>query len=284
MANLRDLNKRRKSASSTRKITRTMELVASAKLKKAMEAASASRPYAEGLRTVLARVRAAAGSDAKHPLLTQRPVKQALICVASSDRGLCGAFNANLVSLALSRGRELEAQGARVQYLALGKKGGSNLVFFGRQPVTVHQKLVGGAYAVAEPVASDLIKRFTAGEYDRIEIVYPRFVSQVRQVPEAVALLPAGASDDGAEKPKGAQASMLFAPEPEELLAALVPLAVKSQFFSCLLQTSAAEHAARRVDLVDRQLLGLDANDAGTHAGCPRSGQNRLRRRKMAHM
>jgi F-type H+-transporting ATPase subunit gamma len=250
MANLRDIRKRRKGAQNTRKITRTMELVASAKLKKAQDAAAASRPYAEGLRDLIATIAGAGGGAAKHPLMAQRPIRKVLILVATADRGLAGAFNANLVALAMRRAKEHEAQGRQVEFVALGKKATSTLNFLGRPPVKSYVGVVGATtFLQAEKIAVETIKRFAAAEADLIEVVYARFVSAARQVPDSYVMLPAGG--DGAAKPaKGAaaapKADFIFEPEPEDLLAALIPQTVKTALFSALLQTTAGEHAARR--------------------------------------
>jgi F-type H+-transporting ATPase subunit gamma len=250
MANLRDLRKRRKSAASTKKITRTMELVASSKLQKAQNAAIASRPYAEGLRELVSGL--ASGQpkgSAAHPLMAKRPVKTVAIVLCCSDRGLCGSFNANLINLALKRADEWKAKGAKVEFISVGKKGASTLAFFGAKPIASHVKVAGSpTFPLAEKIAQTLMDRFLANQADLIEVVYARFVSTTRQVPDVYAVLPAGAGDEAQAKPaKGPKPDFFYEPEPEELLAALIPQTVKTAFFSALLQTAAAEHAARRI-------------------------------------
>lgn len=265
MANLRDLRKRRKGAANTKKITRTMELVSSAKLKKAQDAAAASRPYADGLRQLVSELSAAAGRGVSHPLMTQRPVKTVRIYLACSDRGLAGAFNANLVGLGLQRAKHYQAQGAKVEFVALSKKAASTLRFNGVTPVEAHSGMVGATkYAQAEPVAADAMAKFLGKQCDVVEVVYSRFISAVRQVPDTLTLLPAGGEDLSVAKNAAKSAGKLtaspvyeFIPEPEELLAALVPQMIKTALFSALLQTSAAEHAARRIAM-------KNASDAAT--------------------
>ncbi|MBA2479781.1 MAG: ATP synthase F1 subunit gamma [Planctomycetes bacterium] len=245
MANLRDIRKRRKSAANTRKITRTMELVASAKLKKAQDAAAASRPYAEGLRDLVSQL-APAGGKSSHPLMTARPAKKVMILVGTSDRGLAGAFNANLVNKAIARAKEHRAAGREVQFVALGKKGASTLSYFGFTPTATHQGLVGATkYPDAEKVANGVIEQFTSGQVDLVEVVYARFVSSARQIPDSYVMLPAS-GEESAEKKKRSF-DYIYIPEPEDVLAAIIPLTIKTAFFSAMLQTSAAEHAARRV-------------------------------------
>jgi F-type H+-transporting ATPase subunit gamma len=248
MANLRDLRKRRKGAANTRKITRTMELVASAKLRKAQDAAAASRPYAEGLRELVAQISAAVGGAASHPLMRAREVKKVAILVATSDRGLAGAFNANLVALALARGKEHQAQGRTVEYVSLGKKALSTLSFFGITATSSFTGVVGATkYAHAEKVATPQLERFLAGSIDLVEVVYARFVSAARQVPDHYVMLPVGAEKPAAGAPAPKRVDYLFIPEPEDVLAAIIPLTVATALYSALLQTTAAEHAARRI-------------------------------------
>ena len=255
MANLRDIRKRRKGASNTRKITRTMELVASAKLKKAQDAAAASRPYADGLRDLLNTIAGATGGkSAPHALMVTRPVKKVVILLATADRGLCGAFNTNLITTAIARAKHHEGQGRTVEIIAIGKKAASTLSFLGRPVKESHVGVTSApSFAKAEKIANDVVKRFAAGAFDQVEVVYSRFVSSARQVPDLYTMLPAG--QDGMKPEAGAavgakavaKVGFIYEPEPEELLASLIPLTVRAGLFSALLQTNASEHAARRV-------------------------------------
>ena len=254
MANLRDIRKRRKGAQNTRKITRTMELVASAKLKKAQDAAAASRPYAEGLRELVATISAAGGGGTKHPLMEKRPVNWVTILVATAYRGLAGAFNANLVALAVRRAKEHEAKGRQVNFIALGKKANAMLSFLGRTPTATYTGVVGKTtFARAEEIAVEAMKAYNASEADLVEVVYARFISAARQVPDSYVMLPAGGQpEEGEGTANGAaeakpRAYFIYEPEPAELLATLIPRTVKIALFSALLQTTAGEHAARRV-------------------------------------
>ena len=250
MANARDLLKRKKSVQNTRKITRTMELVASAKMKKAQDAAMASRPYAEALAALVARLADAAGG-LDHALMTQRPVKNVAVLVATSDRGLCGAFNSNIIKMATQRIDEHKEQVHQVQVVSLGKKVASTMNFLGYQVDAAHQGLMDAPkYDQAQAVVAPIIESFLKGEIDKVEVVYARFESAARIKPDAITLLPAGGAVE--EAVEGADASGLnddfsFHPSPAELLDAIIPQAVKTSFFSTLLQTSAGEHAARRM-------------------------------------
>jgi F-type H+-transporting ATPase subunit gamma len=249
MANLRDIRKRRKGAGNTRKITRTMELVSSAKLKKAQDAANASYPFARTVYHLIHALAAAMSSGDKHPLMKPRPVKRVVIYLMASDRGLCGAFNANLVSKAIDRARFHRAQGREVRFIALGKKGAGNLVFMGEQVHATHTGIVGNAqcYGACEKLASESITAFLAGEVDLVEVVFARFLSAGKQEQRAVTILPAGAGDEHAAADKGPKPDYIFNESPETLFANLVPRAVKAEFYAYALQTTAAEHAARRV-------------------------------------
>ncbi len=244
MANARDLLKRKVSVQNTRKITRTMELVASAKMKKAQDAAMASRPYAEALTALVGRLAAAAGGI-DHELMKQRPVKNVAIMVATSDRGLCGAFNSNIIRMAIQRIEYHKEQGHGVKVISLAKKVASTLNFFGHEVAERHQGIMDAPkYDQAQTAVEPIIKSYLAGEIDAVEVIYARFESAARIGPEQFTLLPAGG--DGVKEEDGPSADFQFHPDPEQLLDALIPQAVKTSFFSALLQTSAGEHAARR--------------------------------------
>ena len=258
MANARELLKRRKTATNTRKITRTMELVASAKLKKAQDAAEASRPYAEGLAELVGRLAAASGDDSEngHPLMAQRPVSKVAVLVATSDRGLCGAFNSYLINAAVKQIKAHQEAGREVEVITLGKKANSTLQFLGIIPDGSHSGIMDApTYAQAQELIEPLMERFAAGDIDKVEVVYSRFISAAKQLPDSVTILPAGGAEsaegEGSQEAQEANAAgnddFIYHPDPQQLLAALIPQTVKTAFFSTLLQTSAGEHAARRV-------------------------------------
>ncbi len=263
MANLKDIRKRRKGVTNTKKITRTMELVASAKFRKAQDAAMAARPYAEELRNLILRIAERGGKSLSHPLLKERStVKTVLIAVATSDRGLCGAFNANLVNVALKLAKEQEALGRKVRFVSLAKKAASGLAFAGYEVEAAHTKLIGGTlkFDQMERMANALIKDFTDGKSDLVYVVFSRFLTQSRQEPTAAPMLPAAFA---AEKVSGKvgiktlKGDFVYEPEAEELFAALIPQMVRFYMYSTLLQTTASEHAARRIAM-------KNATDAAT--------------------
>lgn len=262
MANTQELVKRRKTIANTRKITRTMELVASSKARKAQDAASASRPYSEALAQLVRDCSASEGASG-HPLLAERPVERVVVLVATSDRGLCGAFNANVLRHALQVITAHQAAGAQVEVQSLGKKGFSTLRYFGHTPDKGWSGIMDAPrYAQALEVIEPLMQRFIAGEIDRVEVVYPRFVHVAKQEPTTAVLLPAGgdhAESDSAEAADATtaegsaahsvtlDADYVYSPEPAQMLETLIPQTVRTALFSILLQTSAGEHNARRV-------------------------------------
>ncbi len=252
MANLRDIRKRRRSAGNTRKITRTMELVASAKLKKAQDAAAASRPYAEALLEMVGNL----SGGLTHPLMKTRPVSSVVIVVSAADRGLCGSFNTNLVDLAIKRGDHHLRQGREVEYLCIGKKAVSTLAFLGREVAASHAGIAGKPQlAKVTPIANGLMDDFLAAKVDLVEVVYARFVSASRQVPDQLVLLPAGAADAHASvsgvRPAARHAvrnlDFITIPSPEELVEVIIPTMVRTVLYSAVLQTTAGEHSARRI-------------------------------------
>ena len=245
MANARELRKRRKSAQNTRKITSTMELVASAKLKKAQDAAEASRPYAEGLAELVSKLASVGGDDA-HPLMEQREVKRVVVVVCASDRGLCGAFNANLIHEAVRVIRAHRQAGREVEVVSAGKKAVSSLRFLGFGASTEYNGIMDAPkYPQAQTVIEPLMERFTKREIDQVDVVYARFISAGRINPDCRQLLPAGGTDVEAGGSAGG-GDFIFHPSAEAILTELIPQTVKTALFSCFLQTSAGEHAARR--------------------------------------
>lgn len=253
MANARDLLNRKNSVTNTRKITRTMELVASSKAKKAQDAAEASRPYSEALARLVTSLAENAGEDASHDLMEQRPVKKVVLLVATSDRGLCGAFNANVVKHAVERIEAHQADGHDLEVVTLGKKGYSTLRFFGFEPSGSESGIIDKPqYAQAQAIIEPLMDRFLSGDVDMVEVVYPRFVNVARQEPSHMTLLPAGGADEVESTTEEVSEDeinldFLYEPDANTLLQVLIPQTVKTAFFSVLLQTSAGEHNARRV-------------------------------------
>jgi F-type H+-transporting ATPase subunit gamma len=246
MPSLKDLKNRISSVTSTRKITKAMQMVAAAKLRRAQEAAVAARPYAERMDAVLANLAsAAAGSDAAPRLLKGTGSDQThLLIVATSERGLCGGFNSSIVRLARARIRELKGQGKTVKILTIGKKGREQLkrefsdLFIKHVDMTEVKRI---GYADAHAIAHDVLHWFDLGEFDVATLFYSRFQSVITQIPTTQQLIPAvfEQSDDTPAK------TYEYEPEEEAILADLLPRSIATQIFTGLLENAASEQGAR---------------------------------------
>ena len=247
MPSLKDLKNRIGSVKSTRKITKAMQMVAAAKLRRAQEAAEAARPYAERMTAVMSGLAASVGGSDSAPRLLAGTGsdKTHLLVVMTAERGLCGGFNSTIVRLARARIQELIAQGKTVKILTVGKKGREQLkrdyadLFVAHVDLT-EVKRVG--YENAQSIARDLLRRYDAGEFDVATIFFNRFQSVISQIPTAQQIIPA--SFDAGEADA---ASTLYEYEPSEegILADLLPRGVATQIFTALLENGASEQGAR---------------------------------------
>ena len=244
MPSLKDLKNRIASVKNTRKITKAMQMVAAAKLRRAQEAAVAARPYAERMNSVMAGLAAGVGkSDGAPRLLAGTGSdKVQLLVVMTSERGLCGGFNSTIVRLARAKANELLAQGKTIKILTVGKKGREQLrrdfgrYFVGHVDLT-EVKRVG--YVNAQTIARDILARFAAGECDVVTLFYNRFQSVIAQIPTTLQVIPA--------KYEGGSATSQYDYEPgeEAILADLLPRGVATQVFTALLENGASEQGAR---------------------------------------
>ena len=248
MPNLKDLKNRIASVKSTRKITKAMQMVAAAKLRRAQDAAEQSRPYTERFNAVMSRLAASVGgSDTAPKLLSGTGSDQVhLLVVMTAERGLCGGFNANIAKLAKAHARGLIATGKEVKILTVGKKGRDSIrrdfadLLVGHVDLSDVKRL---GYADAQGIAKDVLGRFDAGEYDIATIFYSKFVNVVSQIPTAQQIIPATFEEtEGAD-----EAATLFDYEPSEeaILADLLPRGVATAIFSALLENAASEQGAR---------------------------------------
>jgi len=246
MANLKVLKNRIASVKSTRKITKAMQMVAAAKLRRAQEAAEMSRPYTERFNAVMAGLAASAGGEGAPKLLSGTgDDKVHLLVVMTAERGLCGGFNGNIAKLAKAHATDLLAKGKTVKIVTVGKKGRDAIkrdfsdYFVGHVDLT-EVKRVG--YEDAQGIARDVLARFDAAEFDIATIFYAKFVNVVSQIPTAQQVIPF-------EVPEGADAETgtLYDYEPSEeaILADLLPRAVATQIFAALLENGASEQGAR---------------------------------------
>ncbi|CAM3256379.1 ATP synthase F1 subcomplex gamma subunit [Paracoccus aminovorans] len=247
MPSLKDLKNRIGSVKNTRKITKAMQMVAAAKLRRAQEAAEAARPYADRMASVMAGLTAsAAGSDNAPRLLAGTGEdRRHLLVVMTSERGLAGGFNSSIVKLARQRLNDLQAQGKQVEILTVGKKGREQLKreygnLFVHHVDMSEVKRIG--YENARGIADEILDRFDAGGFDVATLFYNRFESVISQVPTARQIIPAVIEDAGE-----AGASSLYDYEPDEhaILNDLLPRSVATQVFAALLENAASEQGAR---------------------------------------
>lgn len=247
MPSLKAIRNRITSVKNTRKITRAMKLVSTAKLRRAQEALIAARPYSTAIAQVVSELSAVAGSDA-HKLFEERPLARAAVVVVTSDRGQAGAFNANVVK-AVERYAANELSGAtEVSLRIIGRKGNQ---YFTRRRATVtsFDGAPTGATALelARETANRVIADFLAGKVDRVFVVYNEFksaISQVTRVKQLLPVVPEKAADK-ADKAGDSQTDYLYEPSKQELLNRLVPLYVQIQLYRAALESIAAFFAAQ---------------------------------------
>jgi F-type H+-transporting ATPase subunit gamma len=242
MANLRDIRRRLVSVKKTQQITRAMRMVAGAKLRRAQEAITAARPYAERMRATLAEV-ARVQPDLEHPLFDVRErIDKIELIVVTSERGLCGGFNSNVLRHADAILSERATGVAELAITTAGRK--AQIYYRRRRPeaLAANYPQVGWVtYGAAVDIAARVVARYEAGEVDEVLLVYSEFVTPMTQTPRSVRLLPiAPAADDEEEA-----LSYEVEPSPERLMAVLAPKAVEVELFRALLENQAGEHAAR---------------------------------------
>jgi F-type H+-transporting ATPase subunit gamma len=251
MASVQDFKRRIRSVTNTRKITRAMELVAAAKLRRAQSRIEAMRPYADTMRELIAGVGRAASSVRGLPLLAQRETVQTVLLVPlTGDRGLAGAFNAQVMRRAFALERSLQAEGLTVRWLAVGKKGRSTLGFRRRSLVGEYTGFTDRpSYADAQAVAHRAGELFVEGEVDRVVLVYNTFVSALTQHVTEQDVLPISAeileTDEEERAADTMRGDFIFEPEPEEILARLLPVYLETQVYRALLESTASEQGAR---------------------------------------
>jgi F-type H+-transporting ATPase subunit gamma len=251
MASVQDIKRRIRSVRNMRKVTRAMELVAAAKLRRAQGRIEAMRPYADAMRELIAGVGRAATSVRGLPLLQQREEVQTVAIVPlTGDRGLAGAFNAQVLRRAFALERELRREGKQVRWVAVGKKGRSTLAFrryelageytgFTDQP----------AYSDAQAIAHRVAELFVEGDVDRVVLVYNTFESALTQRVTQQEILPIAAdileTDEEERHEDAMRGDFIFEPEPEEILERLLPVYVETQVYRALLESTASEQGAR---------------------------------------
>lgn len=248
MPSLKDLKNRISSVKSTRKITKAMQMVASAKLRRAQEAAEAARPYAVKMADAVGNLARASRNSPTAPRLMAGTGADAthLLLVCTSERGLCGGFNSSIVRLARQKIVELEGAGKTVKIITVGKKGRDQLRRDHGKKLIHHVDMSAVkrlGYADAQKIADEVLRRFNAGEFDVCHLFYSRFQSIVLQEPTAPQIIPVTAEDDGAAG-EGGQ-GYEYEPEEDAILADLLPRSIAVRIFTALLENAASEQGAR---------------------------------------
>jgi len=253
MAKARAIVKRRKAVRNIKKITKTMQMIATAKFQKSLKRAVGTKAYSRKVRELVAEL-AASIRDISHPLL-RRPAAgeggTAALLVITSNRGLAGAYNGSVLRMASHFIRDQESQRKKIDLFVAGKKGVS---YFNFQKRPIAQRIdVGDApkFEDVEKVAQMFIDKFTAGQYDAVYIAYMNFISASNQKPETLALLPlAGVEDAKGKEPKsGTNAIYDFIPDAQTLLDELLPQTVKTAMFQAFLDATTSEHVARMISM-----------------------------------
>jgi F-type H+-transporting ATPase subunit gamma len=254
MAKARQIVKRRKAVTNIRKITNTMHLIATARFQQAYTRAMAAKPYTQKITTLVQELSSVADDQVDHPLLHDNPdAAKDLLLVLTSNRGLCGGYNGQVLRMAM---RHLnESKDRRHELHVVGKKGFAYFRFLGRH---VDQAITAitdrPRFDQIEPIAADYIKRYEAGEFGAVRVAYMRFLSVGRQTPEILQLLPLSrsqpkAGEAAATPPPPGQAAVLydFSPAPQELFRVLLPQAVKVRLFQCFIDAAVSEETARKM-------------------------------------
>lgn len=250
MANARALDKRRKSIRNIRKITRTMELIATARYKKAMDRAAAVTAYTEQITKVVSRL-VAAGAEVQHPLLEVRDQPStARLLVLSSNRGLCGGYNAGILRTATPHVEELRKSVPKLIVDASGKRGINGLKYRGVATEQQFQQFEDQPpFDDVEKIASEYLRQYATGEIDRLDVVYTKFISTSRQTPVVETLLPLGslqAAETSGNDPSSTT-EFEFLPSAESILEEIIPTSFKVKLFKCFLDAAVSEQVARMI-------------------------------------
>ena len=250
MATLQDIRRRIRSVSNTRKITKAMELVAAARLRRAEARITQMRDYADRMQELTAGTARAASSLRGLTLLQRREERTVAIVPLTGDRGLAGAFNGQILRRALALERELRSDGREVRWLAVGRKGGSSLRF---RRYELDQAWTGfsdkPSYADAQAIAHRLEELYAAEEIDRAVVVYNQYVSPLVQRVTEQEVLPISEQvlnrEAGGEEVEALLGDFIYEPEPEQILERLLPVYLETELYRALLESAASEHGAR---------------------------------------
>lgn len=261
MAGSKIIKKRIASVKNTRKITRTMEMVATAKSKKLIDRVNEAKPYGDKLLNIMESLATQGGNiDSPYLRIEEHPRKVALV-VVSANRGLCGGYNTNLLRMARQQVEKLKADGkTEVDIYMIGKKGAA---FFKFLQLSVHETITNiddtFEYAQADELVTKLMDSFEDLKYDRVEVVSTVYLSAGSQKPDVIQLLPVGLGESAAKDPdsvakkaaassgEGATGPVIYEPDPATIASEMIPLAIKTTFYRILLEAVASEQIARRI-------------------------------------
>ena len=249
MANPKELDKRRKSIRNIRKITRTMELIATARFKKAMDRASAASAYTDRI-TQLVSDLTKTGLEVSHPLLEQREeIDSAALLVLTANRGLCGGFNGSLIRAGLKRWDALQKEVPNCRLEVAGKRGIGGFQFRGHEPAEAFTHFEDKpSFDEVDVIASRFLDEYLTGKIDRLDVVYMKFHSIARQEVAIETLLPLGSLGEAAEEEAaGGDSQYEFLPSPESILEEVVPTSFKVKLFKCFLDSAVSEQVSRMV-------------------------------------
>ncbi|MDC7995032.1 ATP synthase F1 subunit gamma [Altibacter sp. HG106] len=244
MANLKEIRSRITSVGSTMQITSAMKMVSAAKLKKAQDAITAMRPYADKLTELLQNLSATLDADSGSAYADQREVKKVLVVAITSNRGLAGAFNSNIVKEAKRTASE-DFAGASVDFVTLGKKGNDILKKSGKVVHNNNDLFDDLTFDVVANIADMLMEKFSTGEYDKVVLLYNKFKNAATQVVMNEQFLPIMPAAVDAEEAQAATPDYIFEPNKAEIVEELIPKSLKTQLFKAIRDSVASEHGAR---------------------------------------
>ena len=250
MASLRDVQTKIGAVKKTKQITKAMNMVASAKLRNAQGRIERFKPYAKKFDEMLGDL-ASGADESVHPLLAKREQKKTIgIVVVTSDRGLCGSFNANIIKESLKLAREKKAEGLDVKFFCVGKRGRDAIAKSGFEIVVQYRDVMAHFdFSLASKLGNELINGFLDGALDEVVLCYGEFVNMIKQLPVMQQILPISGEAKKTEAGADSGTDYVYEPSVEGLLAELLPRYVKVQVYRGMLDTSASEHAARMTSM-----------------------------------
>ena len=261
MATVRDIKRRIKAVQSTSKITKAMKMVAAAKFRKAQQRMFEMRPYADRMNSILSSLASGAEGEA-HPLLAVRPRKKVEVLVLTSDRGLCGAFNTNILKAATNHTSKLQKEGFELNISSVGRKARD---YYKRRNIPLHKSWTGIsgriAYANVQEIAAEIIENYTNETVDEVVLIYNEFKSVVAQKIVVTRLLPLAPIETSETLPVF---NFIYEPSKEDIFSSLLPKNVEIQIYRALLESQASEEAARMSSMENATKAANDMIDSLT--------------------